>query len=393
VARDGRRRCFAAQCVSFITVILLAGVMGCESVASYSEIRTWHDLDAVRNKLSGHYLLVNSLDSSVAGYGEHASTTANQGKGWQPIGTTDAPFAGSFDGQGHEIVAVFINRPDEYSVGLFGAIDAGAFIRNVGVLNVQVTGEWAVACLVGNNQGGVSNSYSSGAVSGGDSSGGLVGDNSGSVINCYSVANVVGHWDVGGLVGQSNSGGTIRESYSLGNVTGEWAVGGLVGGNLGGIVEESLSAGSVSGDDYVGGLVGDNQGTASNSYSVGSVTGEWYVGGLAGENDSAGVVNNSFATGAVSGDSFVGGLVGSNWGIVSDSFWDTETSGMNESDGGAGETTRAMQDITTFTDTSAEGLESPWDITAVAAGETTDSFIWNIVTGQTYPFLGWQAAS
>jgi hypothetical protein len=155
----------------------------------------------------------------------------------------------------------------------------------------------------------------------------------------------------------------------------------------------SYSTASVTGDDYVGGLVGDNQGSVSNSYSVGSVIGEWYVGGLVGDNDSTGSVSDSYSVGSVTGDSFAGGLVGSNWGAVSNSFWGIETSGMTESDGGAGKTTAAMQDITTYTDTATEGLENPWNITAVAAGETNGAFIWNVVMEQNYPFLSWQPAS
>ena len=147
------------------------------------------------------------------------------------------------------------------------------------------------------------------------------------------------------------------------------------------------------GNDYVGGLVGDNQGTVSNSYAIGSVIGEWYVGGLVGNTDSVGIVSNSYAKGSVTGYSFVGGLVGSNWGNVNNSFWDIDTSGVNESDGGTGQTTAAMQDIVTFTDTVTEGLDNPWNITAVTAGATNDAFIWNIVTEQTYPFLGWQSES
>jgi hypothetical protein len=334
---------------------------------------------------------MNDLNPATDGYGDVASKTANQGKGWQPIGTSDDPFTGSFDGQGYEISDMFINRPDESLVGLFGAVDVGGVIQNVKVVNATVTGEWAIGGLVGENWGDVRNSYSGGTVSGGeDSVGGLVGGNAGDVSNSCSAANVTGHWDVGGLVGCSDSYGTVSNSYSVGNVTGEWAVGGLVGGNLGGIVAKSYSTGGVTGDDYVGGLVGDNQGTVSNSYSIGSVTGEWYVGGLVGDNDSLGIVTNSYASGSVTGYSFVGGLAGSNWGAVSNSFWNIETSGMTESDGGTGKTTAAMQDIATFTNTATEGLDNPWDITAVNPGETNNAFTWNIVTGQTHPFLSWQ---
>jgi hypothetical protein len=384
-AVDRRRKyyCLARLGILLIAVSLITGTAGCGSAPDYLEIRDWYDLDAVRDNLRGHYLLMNNLDSMTAGYRELASVTANQGKGWQPIGTSDDLFTGSFDGQGYEISNMFINRPDEYLVGLFGAVDAGGVIQNVKVMNASVTGEWAVGGLVGENWGDVRNSYSGGTVSGEDCVGGLVGGNAGSVSNSCCVANVIGHWDVGGLVGCSDSSGAVSNSYSISNVTGEWAVGGLVGGNLGGIVGKSYSTSDVTGDDYVGGLVGDNQGTVSNSYSIGSVTGEWYVGGLVGDNDSLGIVSNSYASGNVTGYSFVGGLVGSNWGTVSNSFWDINTSGVNESDGGTGKTTAEMNDIATF---SGEG----WNIIEVASGQTNPAYIWNIVTGQTHPFLSWQ---
>ena len=375
------------------TLCLMAGTIACDAAPDYLEIREWHDLHAVRDNLGGHYLLMNDLDSSTAGYGELAGNTANQGAGWQPIGTSDDPFTGTFDGQGYGISDVFIDRPDQSAVGLFAAVDTGGLVQNVRMLQIDVVGDWAVGALVGENWGDVRNSYSYGAVTGADCVGGLVGGNAGDVSDSYSRADVTGHWDVGGLVGCSDYRGSVTASYSLGDVTGEWAVGGLVGGNLGGTVARSYAAGSVTGDDYVGGLVGDNQGSITDSYSTSSVTGEWYAGGLVGDNDSTGIVSNSYATGSVTGQAFAGGLVGSNWGTVSDSFWNMETSGVTESDGGSGRTTTAMQNIATFTDTTAEALDNPWDIAAVATGQINDAFTWNIVAAQTHPFLSWQPVS
>ena len=383
VGSPRKHHCLARLGILLIAASLIVGTAGCESAPDYLEIRDWYDLDAVRDDLGGHYLLMNDLDSTTDGYGELASSAANQGKGWQPIGTSDDPFTGSFDGQDHEIGDMFVNRPDESPVGLFAAVDAGGVVKNVKVMDASVMGEWAVGGLVGENRGDVYNSYSNGAVNGTDCIGGLVGGNGGDVSNSCSAANVTGHWDVGGLVGCSDSYGTVSNSYSVGNVIGEWAVGGLMGGNVGGIVDKSYSAGSVTGEDYVGGLAGDNQGTVSNSYSTSNVTGEWYVGGLVGDNDFSGIVSNSYASGNVTGYSFVGGLVGSNWGAVSKSFWDVDTSGLNESDGATGKTTVEMNDIVTF---SGEG----WNIIAVASGQADPAYIWNIVTAQTYPFLSWQ---
>jgi hypothetical protein len=390
----------------------------------------WYDLDAIRDNLGGSYMLMNDLDSTTAGYRELASRTANSRKGWQPIGTTaeNDKFAGSFDGQGHEICDLFINRPAESNVGLFGVIGGGGVIDNVGLVNVTVTGCSVVGGLAGQNEGPVSNSYSSGRVTGYSYVGGLAGHNSGNVSNSYSTGRVTGTSHVGGLAGQNegpvnnsyssgrvtgnsyvgglagHNSGNVSNSYSTGRVTGGWSVGGLAGQNEGpvsnsystgrvtgysyvgglaghnsGNVSNSYSSGRVTGSNYVGGLAGQNEGTVNNSYSTGRVTGSNYVGGLVGQNK--GNVSNSYSTGRVTGSNYVGGLVGQNESLVSNSFWNTQTSGQANSDGGTAKTTAEMKDIATFT---------AWDIIAVASGQTNPTYTWNIVDDETYPFLSWQ---
>jgi len=248
----------------------------------------------------------------------------------------------------------------------------------------SVAGEWDVGGLVGSNYDTVWNSYSTGSVTGNYYVGGLVGRNDGAVRYTYSIGSVAGEWDVGGLVGSNY--GTVSNSYSTGSVTGSYYVGALVGGNEG-TVSNSHSTGSVTGNHYVGNLVGINgwDGTVSNSYSSGNVTGDEYVGGLVGVN--FGTVSNSYSNGNVTGDEYVGGLVGVNWGgTVSNSFWDTKTSGQATSAGGTGKTTAEMQNIATF-------LWAAWDIYAVAPGATNFAYTWNIVHEQTYPFLSWQSVA
>jgi len=113
------------------------------------------------------------------------------------------------------------------------------------------------------------------------------------------------------------------------------------------------------------------------------VTGKRYVGGLVGTNGDT--VLDCYSTGSVTGDYDAGGLVGKNYQAVSDCFWDTQTSGQATSDGGTGKTTAQMRSIATF---SGEG----WNIIAVASPSTRNvSYIWNIVDGQTCPFLSWQS--
>jgi hypothetical protein len=313
---------------------LIAGMAGCDGNPSQNlEIRTWYDLDAVRDNPAANYTLMNDLDSSTAGYLELASPTAHGGKGWQPIGPALEPqFTGRFDGRGYEVRDLFINRPDEYDVGLFGFVNKGGVIENIGLVN----------------------------------------------------ANVTGNGDVGGLVGSAQNDGTVSNSYATGAVTGNQSVGGLVGFVASGTVSNSYSAAEVTADSLVGGLVGNLfSGIVEDCYSKGTVTGGWGVGGLVG--NSYGTVSNCYSSGNVTGDEDVGGLVGLIGAAVFSSFWDTETSGLTTSAGGTGMNTTQMQEIATF---SGAG----WNITAVADLNTRNpSYIWNIVNDMTYPFLSWQS--
>jgi hypothetical protein len=367
------------------------------------EIRDWYDLDSVRDNLGGIYLLMNDLDSTTAGYAELAGATANDGMGWEPIGTSSHGFTGSFSGQGYEIRDLFIDRPDQDDVGLFARvfwthpIESVGAIENIGVVNADVTGHTRVGALVGDNSGMVSNSCSIGGVTDGYTYiGGLVGyDDGGLVSNSYSAGNVSGFRYVGGLVGRITGTRAVREGivmncYSTGSVTGFTRTGGLVASIVGdGMVSSSYFAGSVNGTRWVAGLVAENYGgTVSNSYSIGDVTGRLYsgyVGGVVGAN-LHGSISNCYSSSPVDGRTPVGGLVGDNSdGTVNGSLWDVQASGQSASDGGTGKTTVEMKNIATFTG-------AGWDIVAVAAPDATDdSHVWNIVDGQTYPFLSWQS--
>jgi hypothetical protein len=167
-------------------------------------------------------------------------------------------------------------------------------------------------------------------------------------------------------------------------VTGVNNVGGLVGWNREGTMSNSYATGRVTGNDNIGGLVGKNNDTANNSYATGRVTGDDNVGGLVGRNDNTGSVSDSYSTGSVTGSTHVGGLMGRNSGDESNSFWDTETSGQTGLGAGTGKTTEEMMDFDTF-----NGVG--WDIIAVDdADDHNTDYMWNIVDGETYPFLSWQ---
>jgi type IX secretion system substrate protein/GLUG motif-containing protein len=269
----------------------------------------------------------------------------NAGLGFSPIWN----FTGHFDGKGYEIDSLFINQPNQGYIGLFGRTSR-ARIENIGVVNCDITGY--------------------------DIVGGLVGQNSGSSVihKSFATGNITGGDHVGGLVGQNSGSSELYNSYSTGSVAGNEKIGGLMGSNpISDVIYNSYSTGSVTGKKYVGGFVGWNGGAVYNSYSRGNVFGVEEIGGLVGKSVNHNGIIDSYSTGKVTGEKYVGGLVGKNFDSkVKNSFWDTQTSGLDTSANGTGKTTAEMKTKATFTD-------ADWDF----------STVWSIdgVTNDGYPFL------
>lgn len=337
-------------------------------------------------------------------------------------------FTGFFDGNGHKISN--LKTEGVVDLGLFGILWHDATITDLGLeavdvncgglvagalvalcLNSTIINCYSTGTVSGYNKGGqisgsfggligfvdssvINNSHCTGVVRGHWDVGGLVGTNLwGSLNSCHSTSTVIGGVDVGGLVGQNNS-GCITSCYSDGTVSGEIEVGGLVGNNWGSI-SNSFTTCAVNGEQAIGGLIGLNleDSNITNCYSAGTVTGIRVVGGLVGRN--VGCIANSYSTGAVVGKEAVGGLVGQNfkrlircrdnivftYGSITESFWDIQTSGQTNSDGGMGLNTNELQWANTF-------LGAGWDFVDETDNGPKD--IWKIVEGQTYPLLYWQ---
>lgn len=231
------------------------------------QIETWHHLDHVRDFKSAAFVLVADLDETTDGYDAVASHDANDGEGFEPIGDVGEDFTGTFDGDGHVIEGMVIDREDQIGVGLFR--DNMGTIESVGLVDVDVTGQNLVGALVGLNglDGEVRDSYATGRVTGSETIGGLVGSNANTVTGSFATADVSGGSAVGGLAG--NTIGTVNSAYATGDVDGDELVGGIVGAVVGsGDVRRSYATGVVSGDVDVGGIVGrsDNGSVASDVY-------------------------------------------------------------------------------------------------------------------------------
>jgi len=155
------------------------------------------------------YEVVSDIDASE-------TSSWNSGKGFNPIG---GRFGGTFDGQGHSISGLSINRID--NVGLFDGVGGDGTVMRVSVVDASINGSSDVGGIAGINFGTIKKSYATGEGSGSSSVGGLVGQNSETsrISESHATGTVDGSGQVGGLAGV-NKAGVISESYAVGDVNG-----------------------------------------------------------------------------------------------------------------------------------------------------------------------------
>ena len=169
-------------------------------------------------------------------------------------------------------------------------------------------------------------------------------------------AYVRGGDNVGALAGTSDS---IARSWATGRVSGGGNTGGLVGAAVD-AVRASWSAVTVSG------------GTSLNP-----------AGGLVGALGSSGSIVASWSGGRVdsaNGRGLVGFMV--SGAAVTDSYWDTQTSGQSTSAGGTGKTTRELQRPTAY---GSSGIYANWNLNL--DGQAGGDDPWHFGTSRQYPAL------
>ena len=296
-----------------------------------------------------------------------------------------------------------------------GGAVSGSYVSGGSVASNQnaVTGlvHAMAGCLLGYNGGTVSDSYATcaatatGADDAVDIAGGLVGWSAGTVRDSYATGTVAGDAKAGGLVGFSNISGRVSGSHATGAVStsgGGGHAGGLVGHSAGAsAVTGSYATGAVSASgsgSYAGGLagrlsVGGTGGkTVRASYAAGAVSASGsgsFVGGLTGQIQHNFSIVASYATGAVSasggGTNHLGGLVGNLWeggggASVTNSYWDTSTSGQTASAAGLGKTTSELQSPMGYT-----GIYAGWNLNL--DGQAGNDDPWYFGVANQYPVL------
>jgi hypothetical protein len=155
------------------------------------------------------------------------------GRGLLPIGNNSINFTGTYNGRGHTVDGLYINRPSDNYIGFFGYAN-GAIIRDLGLTNVNISGNSQVGALAGNH--GISTGVTS------------------LIEYCYTTGEVYGSTWLGGLAGYVRN-AEIKDSYSFCNIT-----------RLSGA---STSLGAFAGHIHTSEL--------TNNYAIGSVV---YIGAI-----------------------------------------------------------------------------------------------------------------
>lgn len=225
------------------------------------QISTVDQLQCIEaNDLSAQYELVDDIDA-------HGTEYWNGGNGFEPIGEQDSgqggdAFTGTFDGQGHTIEGMYIDRYDEPFVGIFaitgkfdgsGDLGEGSEVRRIQLEDIHVRGMTVVGGLVGGAGGTVEQVSVGGFVeSQYQQVGGIIGHGHDADADSQLVshATVEGNspividdedehpWQettnspnlgIGGIIGGTGYDTEVSTAYSTATVKGPSSVGGIAG--------------------------------------------------------------------------------------------------------------------------------------------------------------------
>ncbi len=261
-----------------------------------------------------YFKMTDSIDTGSRG-GHSYDVIPN--KEYTPIGKPDAPFKGHFDGAGHAVLNIcvqknmfYVKNSNEASYyGLFGYIGEGGSVKNVSVTG-YIQALYYVGGIAGYSDGVIENctNFCHIVVANGQGDlhsifeygygptgyiGGIVGSSGADIINCANFGMVDGHTWVqpskrkdhyGGIAGESR-GGDIVGCYNTGTVSNlEYAhttplpwTGGITGEKKNGNIIDCYNCGEVYGKiDGAAAAAGiasyyDQNSRVKNCYNVGPI--------------------------------------------------------------------------------------------------------------------------
>ena len=311
--------------------------------------------------------------------GAHYLQTANldfEGVDLTPIGTSDKPFCGIYDGGEKTMsnIVIDVHNTSAQFTGPFGYVEQGE-IRKVNISSAEIAGD----ASVGGIAGGIMNATVTDctviqSVIQGDAAnvGGIVGRTYGGTIsNCSITGVTVSEYETaagnnyGGIVGYGNNNNvlTIENCHvdatsSIHNNNNKGQVGGIIGGcgipnaadfTVTGCTNAATISGGTGGS--VGGIIGTMaNGVVSNCSNIGSITsGGNLAGGIAGRVTGGGELYACWSDATVTAiGSQAGGIAGFlQWGVINCCHAKGSVSGTNYIAGIVGRVLSGTENSTT----------------------------------------------
>ena len=344
----------AVICCAVIPIGMSAQFSGSGSGTKDDPYRIFNadQLNQVRNfvgKTDVHFSLEADIDMT------QWIAENNPSQGWLPIGGgSTSSFSGIFNGNGHTISNLWINRPnpDLFSIGLFGYCD-NADIRDLKLENADIIGRTRIGGIIGCcSNTNITSCVFKGKITGSGNIGGICGRfnnyySNMTISDCHSHCQISSNLrndlpceEVGGICGsiyisEGNSTITISGCYSHININNGGRIGGICGRVY---IEDNCSLAIYDCHSYnhikgfeIGGICGDIEGdceyiTISGCYSHNHI--QFYrsignFGGICGsilcdsEKESNISISNCYSGGECIGenngpnyDTKIGGIVG-----------------------------------------------------------------------------------
>lgn len=238
---------------------------------------------------------------------------------WTPIGTSEHPYTGIFNGNGHTIRVLL----DGWGQALFGYVGAGAKLTDIAVTKLQ-SENYSIntsAPLARINNGTITRCRYSGGITAKSTLGGLVYTNSGTIEACYVYA---GQLDGGSRIEMYNGGLAGGIAYeNTGTIVNSYFYGDIVQAQSNGTVRDIISLGAIAyknsgkvsncyygadGDDGYGGKTEDQfcRGEVAYLLNGGTARDDWRQNCYAGDSsDATPVLDRSHAQVRKTGSNYV----------------------------------------------------------------------------------------
>ena len=283
--------------VACLLLVLSVGVLSIEARAETSGfaggsgtaddpylIETAAQLDSVRNDLEAHYKLTADIVFAAEDFAENGAYY-NKKAGWKPIGTSSAPFTGTFDGDKHSITGLFIDISASSlgsPWGLFGSL-SGATIQNLNMVDTNIASSTSQTVIGGT----------------------------------FYMGSICGQADNSTIIGCSNT-GIIKESYA-----GSSYIGGVCGYASDSTISSCSNSGTATsdaGNNLIGGICGyASNSTISLCVNTSSLNGRGgsEIGGICGSVENNSKITSCSNSGAIGGyisydrQGMAGGICGS----------------------------------------------------------------------------------